>query len=248
MSQQPETAARRARTVRRTTALEALVFWAGAEYEAARGETEAELKEMVDGTGVTSSRGALQVPVDLAGRVFRLSVKAGPKTTVTNETGLHEWVSERNPDALEPVAVPGAADDERVIDLLLEKRPDLVGVHLLPGALQDPDALALIAAELPDLVSSRVRPGALSAYKKEAAKVTEHAPKGWLFDPEGGERLQLVTEEQGKPSGAFAFLAAEAEERRAAVMEMLRADPELRAEILGGALALTAGDETEAAK
>jgi hypothetical protein len=235
-----------ARTRRRMAALEALAFWAAAEYEAARRETEAALKEMVAETGIASSRGALQVPVDLGGRVFHLSVKAPAKTTETNETGLHEWVAERNPEALEPVAAPGAADDERVIDLLLEKRPDLVGVHLAPGALQDPGALALIAAELPDLVSSRVRPSALKAYVKEAAKDEPGVPKGWLADPATGERLELFTETPGKPNGAFAFLAAEAEQRRAAVMEMLRADPELRAEILGGALALTAGDDTEA--
>lgn len=229
----------------RVTALEAILVGVTAEYEAARKDAEAECA-MVAETGVTSSRGALQVPVEVGGQVIaHLSIKAGAKTTETNETGLHEWAAERNPEALEPVAVPGAANDERVIDLLLEKRPDLIGVHLVPRALEDPEALALIAAELPDLVSSRVRPSALRAYVKEAQKVEENAPKGWLFDPAGGERLQLVTETQGKPSGAFAFIGAESEQRRAAVMAALRSDPALRAEILGGALALTAGADEE---
>lgn len=229
----------------RVTALEALTAGVAAEYEAARKDTAAEIQAMVSETGVTSSRGALQVPVELGGQVFHLSIKAGVKKTETDETGLHEWVTERNTEALEPVAVPGAADDERVIDLLLEKRPDLIGVHLVPGALEDPQALALIAAELPDLVSSRVRPSALKAYVKEAQQVTENAPKGWLFDPESGERLQLVTETQEKPSGAFQFIGAETEQRRPAVMEALRTDPELRAEILGGALALGPGSDVD---
>ena len=233
----------------RVTALEAIAVGVSAEYEAARKEAEAEFLAMVSATRVTSSRGALQVPVETGGQVIgHLSIKSGAKKTETNETGLHEWVAERNPEALEPVAAPGAEYDERVIDLLLEKRPDLIGVHLKPGALDDPEALALIAAELPDLVSSRVRPSALRAYVKEAQQVTEHAPKGWLFDPEGGERLQLVTETQEKPTGAFAFIGAESEQRRAAIMSALRTDPELRAQVLGGALALTAGDDKETAE
>ncbi|HEY1668586.1 MAG TPA: hypothetical protein VGG54_23075 [Trebonia sp.] len=230
----------------RVTALEAIALGVAAEYEAARKDAEAEFHTMVSETGVTSSRGALQVPVELGGQVIaHLSIKAGAKNTEIDETGLHEWVAERNPDALEPVAIPGAEHDERLIDLLLEKRPDLIRVHVAPGALNDPGALALIAAELPDLMSSRVRPSALTAYLKEAQQVAEHAPKGWLFDPDTGERLQLVTETQNKPTGAFAFIGAESEQRRAAVMAALQADPELRASVLGGALALTAGEPKE---
>ena len=99
--------------------------------------------------------------------------------------------------------------------------------------------LELLRGELPGLVSSRVRPGALKAYVKEAAKAEENAPKGWLFDPETGERLHLVTETQEAPTGAFAFNGAETAERRRAVMEALAAgDPVVRAIAFGAVAAL----------
>lgn len=231
----------------RVTVLETTAFLADAEYEAARKDTVAAVKAMIAETKVRSSKGALQVPVELpSGEVIgHLSIKAGTKSTETAETGLHEWVAERNPEALEEYALSEAGADERVLDLLLEKCPDLFGLHLKPGALEDPRALALLAAEFPGLVSSRVRSSALRAYVKEAVKVTDQAPKGWLFDPETGERLQLVTETEEPPSGAFAFIGEETAARRAAVMAALAAgDPVVRAIAFGAVGELGPGAET----
>jgi hypothetical protein len=179
----------------------------------------------------------LQVDVTLPdGQVLgTLSIKAGPKSTDTDVTGAHEWAAERNPEALEEYVLPEADGDERALGLLLDKCPDLFETHLRPGALQDPRVLGLLRDECPELVSSRVRASALAAYVKEANKVTDGAPKGWLFDPETGEKLHLVKETQGKPSGAFSFNGAEdAVARRRMVMAAIAAgDPVVRAIAFG---------------
>jgi hypothetical protein len=227
----------------RAAVLDALADAAGTELAKVRKGAEATFKAAVTETGFRASTGALQVDITLPdGTVIgKLSVKAGAKTIVTDETGLHEWVAERNTEALEEYVLPEAARDERALDLLAEKCPDLFELHLKPGALEDPRALDLLNSNLPDLVSSRVRPGALSAYVKEAAKVTENAPKGWLYDPETKERLHLVTETQEPPSGAFAFNGAETAQRRRRVMEALAAgDPVVRAIAFGAVGAIGA--------
>jgi hypothetical protein len=221
--------------------IDALCAAAETELTRKRAEAEAAFKAAIDGTGFRAAAGAMQVDIPLPdGRVIgHLSVKAGTKTSETNETGLHEWVAERNPEALEEYALPEAAADDRVLDLLLEKCPDLIGVHLTPGALEDPRVLDLLRSEHPELMSSRVRPGSLKAYVREAAKTTDDAPKGWLFDPETGERLQLVTETLEAPSGAFAFNGAETAERRKQVMAALAAgDPVVRSIAFGAVGAL----------
>jgi len=230
----------------RVAVLDALVAGAEAELERARADGAVAFKAAV--AGLRSSAGALQVDIPLPdGRVIgHVSVKAGAKTTETDVTGLHEWVAERNPEALEEYAEPAAAADERVLDLVLGKFPDLIGVHLKPGALEDPRVLDLLRAELPEFLSSQVRPGALKAYVKEAAKTGESAPKGWLFDPETGERLHLVKETQEPPTGAFSFIGAETPERRRQVMAALAAgDPVVRS-IAFGALALPGAVPEEA--
>lgn len=232
----------------RVAVLDAIVAEAEAELERARAEAAVAFKAAV--AGLRASRGAMQVDIPLPdGRVIgHVSVKAGAKTTETDVTGLHEWVAERNPEALEEYALPGAAGDEQVIDLVLEKCPDLIGVHLKPGALEDPRVLDLLRSEFPGLLSSRVRPGSLRSYKAEAAKDGENAPKGWLFDPETGERLHLVTETQEPPSGAFAFIGAETAERRSQVMAALAAgDPVVRSIAFGAVAALGPAQDGSAA-
>jgi hypothetical protein len=227
----------------RVTVLDALSAMTDAELARARKDAEAAFKAAVDGTGFRASTGALQVEVTLpGGRVIgHVSVKAGAKTSVTDEVGLHEWCAERNTEALEEYALPEAGWDERVVELLQSKCPDLLSAHLKPGALEDPRVLDLLRAEIPEFVSSRVRPGALKAYVKEAARNT---PKGWLSDPETGEGLHLVKEAQEPPSGAFAFNGAETAERRAAVVEALIAgDRQVRAIAFGGMLAIPPGGD-----
>jgi len=228
----------------RVAVLDALTAMAEAELEKSRADAAPVFKAAT--RGLRSSNGALQVDILLPdGRVIgHLSVKAGAKTVETDETGLHEWAAERNPGALEEFVLPQAAGDSRVLDLLARECPDALGAHVKPGALGDPRVLELLRDKLPDLVSSRVRPGTLSAYVKEAAKATESAPKGWLFDPETGERLHLVKETQEPPSGAFAFVGAETPARRAAVMAALAAgDPVVRAIAFGAVGALGAAPE-----
>jgi hypothetical protein len=216
------------------TVLDAIVAAGEAELAKRRKEAEGVLKGAL--AGFRASTGAIQVDIPLPdGRVIgHLSVKAGAKTTDTDEVGLHEWVAERNPSALEEYALPPAAEDDRVLGLLLEKCPDMFDLRLRSGALDDPRVLDLLRGELPEFVSSRVRPSALKAYVKEAAKVAENSPRGWLLDPESGERLQLVTETQEPPTGAFAFNGSETADRRRAVMAALAAgDPVVRAIAFG---------------
>jgi len=227
------------------TVLDAIVALAEGELTKKRAEAEAVFKDAINSTSFRASTGALQVDITLPdGQVIgRLSVKAGTKTTTTDEVGLHEWAAERNREALEEYAVPAAARDERVLDLLMRECPEALGVHVKPEMLGDPRVLDLLRGKFPELVSSRVRPGSLKAYVAEARKSGENAPKGWLFDPETGERLHLVTETQQDPSGAFAFNGAETADRRRAVIEALAAgDPVVRAIAFGavGAIALVA--------
>jgi hypothetical protein len=210
----------------RVAVLDAIEAASAAELGKSRADAEAAFKAAVDSTGFRASVGALQLDIPLPdGRVIgHLSVKAGPKTKTVDDIGLHEWVAERNPEGLEEFVVPAALTDPRVLGLLRE--------------------------HCPDLVSSRVREHVKKVYVKEAEKVTEQAPKGWLFDPETGERLHLVTETQEQPTGAFAFAGAETEQRRRMVMEALAAgDPEVRAIAFGAMLALPAapGDDGKAA-
>lgn len=220
----------------RVTVLDALEAEAAKELGNARGEAEVAFKAAVDGTGLRASTGALQVEIlmpDGTG-IGHLSIKAGAKSSETDEVGLHEWVAERNREALEEVALPEAAVDDRVLDLVAEKCPNLISLSLKPGALEDPRVAELLSSEFPDLLTSRVRPGALKAYVKEADKVAPGSPKGWLVDPETGERLHLVKRTEEPPSGAFAFIGAETPARRAAVMAALAAgDPVVRAIAFG---------------
>lgn len=230
----------------RVTVLEALKAGVEAEYEAARKDAEQAFHAMAAETGVRAAKGALQVPAELPdGQVLgTLSIKAGVKTTKTDDVGLHEWAAERNPEALEEYVLADAVGDVRVFNLLQEECPDLFDMHLRPGAFQDPRVLPLLRDKMPDLVSSRVRPGALASYVKEAVKVTEDAPKGWLFDPESGEKLHLVKETQEKSSGAFSFVGAESPERRRLVMAALaNGDPAVRAIAFGGMLTLPSTEQ-----
>lgn len=232
----------------RVAVLDALTAEAEAELARARDEAAAAFKAAVSATGFRASRGALQVEITLPGGqvIGHLSVKAGAKVAETDETGLHEWAAERNPEALEPYVLPEAGTDKRVLDLLAGKCPDLVGLHLQPGALEDPRAVELLASEFPELVSSRVRPGALRAYVKEASKAEPGVPEGWLADPGTGERLHLVKTTQEPPSGAFAFNGSETAERRRQVMAALAAgDPVVRSIAFGAVAALgPASEET----
>jgi len=216
----------------RVTVLDAIV--AGAAGELDRERKDAEMVFKAATSGLRASTGAIQVDIPLPdGQVIgHLSIKAGKPGSETDEIGLHEWCAERNKEALEPCAVPAAATDQRVIDLLLAECPDLLEYRVGPGALEDPRVLGLLQEKLPDLVSSRVRPASLKAYEKEALKNT---PKGWLFDAATGEGLQLVKETPAPPpSGAFMFIGAETPARRAAVMGALASgDPVVRAIAFG---------------
>lgn len=231
----------------RAAVLDAMVAAAEAELAKARAEAQVTFKAAITTTGFRAAAGALQVEIPLPdGTVIgNLSVKAGAKSVSTDKTGLHEWVAGRNPEALEEYVLPVAAADPQAVNLLAEKCPDLFELRLKPGALEDPRALDLLNSNLPELVSSRVRPSALAAYVKEAAKVAENAPKGWLYDPETDERLHLVTETQEPPSGAFTFNGAETAERRRLVMAALAAgDPVVRAIAFGAVGALGAAPAT----
>lgn len=223
----------------RVTVLDAIHAASGENLEKERAEAAGAFKAAT--AGFRASTGAIQVDITLPdGTVIgHLSVKAGPKFTETDETGLHEWVAERNREALEEVVVAGAADDERALDLLAEKCPDLFESYLKPGALNDPRVLDLLSSNLPDLVTSRVRPAALAAYVKEASKSSENAPKGWLYDPDTKESLHLVKETSEPATGAFSFIGAETAERRKQVMAALAAgDPVVRSIAFGGQLAI----------
>jgi hypothetical protein len=231
----------------RVTVLDAIKAAAEDELAEARAGAETAFRAAVESTGFRASTGALQVPVELPGGqvIGHLSVKAGAKTSETDEAGLHEWVAERNTEALEPYVLPLAADDEDVLGLLLGKCPDLVGLHLRPGALEDPRVLELLASEFPHMVSSRVRSSALKAYVTEAAKVAEGSQKGWLVDQGTGERLHLVTETQEPATGAFQFIGAETPERRRQVMAALAAgDPVVRSIAFGAVAELAPAAET----
>lgn len=233
----------------RVTVLDALVAAATEELEKARAEAAPAFKAAV--TGLRTPTGAIQVDITLPdGMVIgKLSVKAGAKSARTDETGLHEWTAERNPEALEQYALPEAERSEAVSALLAEKCPDLTETRLKPGALRDQRAIDMLAAEFPDLLSSRVRPGSLAAYKKEAAKAEPGSPKGWLVDQETGERLQLVTETQEPATGAFAFVGTETAERRRQVMAALAAgDPVVRSIAFGGQLAIGPAADASGAK
>lgn len=228
----------------RVAVLDAIKAAADDEMAEARADAEAEFKAAT--AGFRASTGALQVDITLPGGdvIGHLSVKAGAKSSETDETGLHEWAAERNPEALEPYVLPGAGTDQGVTDLLFEKCPDLFSLQLRPGALEDPRALDLITSVFPAWVSSRVRASALRAYVREAAKAEENAPKGWLFDPGTGERLHLVKESQEPPTGAFAFVGAETPERRRQVMAALAAgDPLVRSIAFGAVGAIAPAPE-----
>lgn len=199
----------------RVAVLDAISAGTDAELARARADAEKVFKDAISSTGFRASTGTLQVDIALPdGTVIgHLSVKAGAKVKTVADIALHEWVAERNPDGLEE--------------------------YLLPGALTDPRVLDLVREHCPDLVSSRVREGTRKAYLTEAGKGTEEAPKGWLLDPGSGERLQLVTETQDAPSGAFSFNGAETDERRSLVMSALAAgEPVVRAIAFGAVAAL----------
>jgi hypothetical protein len=216
----------------RVTVLETIA--AGATEELDRERKDAATVFKAATSGLRASTGAIQVDIPLPdGQVIgHVSIKADKPGSETDGIGLHEWCAERNTEALEPCAAPGADTDQRLIDLLLVTHPDLLEYRLKPGALEDPRMLGLLQEKLPDLVSSRVRPGSLKAYEKEALKNT---PKGWLFDAATGEGLHLVKETPAPPpSGAFMFIGAETPARRAAVMAALAAgDPVVRSIAFG---------------
>lgn len=208
----------------RVAVLDAIVAEAEAELERTRAEAVGVFKAAIDSTGFRAAAGALQVDIPLpGGRVIgRLSVKAGAKHTdkTTDDIGLHEWIAERNPDGLEE--------------------------YVTAAALADPRVLPLLRKHCPDLLSSRVRAGTRQAYLAEAGKTAEGKPKGVLVDPASGERLTLVTETsaQEPPTGAFAFIGAETDDRRRAVMEALAAgDPAVRAIAFGAVGALAPATE-----
>lgn len=207
----------------RVAVLDAIVAEAEAELERTRAEAVGVFHAAITRTGFRASTGALQVDIPLPdGTVIgRLSIKAGAKTKTktTDDIGLYEWIAERNSAELEEF-VPASA-------------------------LADPRLLPLLREHCPDLLSSRVREGTRKAYLAEAAKAAEGKPKGWLLDPASGEQLHLTTETetQEPPTGAFAFIGAETEARRRAVMDALAAgDPVVRAIAFGAVGELAPGN------
>lgn len=228
----------------RVTVIDALA--AAAVKQMTRERTEAEPVFKAATSGLRASKGAIQIEIPLPdGTVIgRLSVKAGQTVTTktVDDVGLHEWVAERNPEALEEYALSTAEYDARVLDLLQRECPEALGVHVKPGMLDDPRVLGLLREHCPALLSSRVREGTRKAYLAEAAKAAEGKPKGWLLDPSSGEQLHLTTETetQEPPTGAFAFIGSETEARRQAVMTALAAgDPAVRAIAFGAVGALS---------
>jgi hypothetical protein len=115
--------------------------------------------------------------------------------------------------------------------------------YIEPSALVREDVAEVVKAVFPELVTQRIRPSVKAAYMKQA-----EAADGWLEDKGTGEKAQVAKVVKNDPTGEFAFAGGKTDQRRAAVMAALQSDRGLRAEILGGALALTSGDDTEAAK
>lgn len=148
-----------------------------------------------------------------------IAIKEGAAVTTVHEAALLAYVSEQNAEGV-----------EEYIDSSAWSRLDVIEV---------------VKAVFPEAVSKRIRPAVRAAYVKQA-----EATDGGLvlIDGETGEKTELITIAKGKPTGEFAFAGGKSDQRREAVMGALQSDRGLRAQVLGGALALTSGDETETAK
>jgi hypothetical protein len=134
-------------------------------------------------------------------------------------------------------------DDAALLGWVIGRNSEGIEEYFDPSVLDREDVAEVLRAVFPDAVSKRVRKSVRLAYLKQA-----EATGGWLVDEGSGETVQIAKTAKGDPTGAFAFTDRKPKERRASVMAALRTNRELRAQVLGGALALAAGDDAEAAK
>lgn len=147
----------------------------------------------------------------------RISIKEGVTITTVHEDVLIAHAKKKNPDALEE--------------------------YFDPSVLEREDVAEVLRAVFPDTVSHRVRKATRTAYLKEA-----EAHGGLLIvDDKTGETVRIFTAEKSDPTGAFTFSDRKPKERRAAIMHAIRTDPVLRAQVLGGALALGPGGGDQSA-
>lgn len=143
-----------------------------------------------------------------------IAIKEGPTSTEVDEKALLAFVEATNPEGVE--------------------------TYIDPEVLKREDVADVLRSVFPEVVSRRVRVATRAEYLKQA-----EAAKGWLLNEESGETAKVATYTRHDPTGDFAFAdGRKSAARRVAFMKALRTDPGLRAQILGGALALTAGDTT----
>ena len=136
-------------------------------------------------------------------------------------------------------------DEPALVAWLREHNPEALEDYFAPSVLDREDVADVLRGVFPDAVSQRVRKATRAAYLKQAADAG-----GWLVDEESGVKTRVATIEKGDPTGDFAFAGGKSDQRRAAVMGALRTDPVLRAQLLGGTLALgpAAGKNGETAE
>lgn len=189
---------------------------------AVKAEYETARKEAEEAFKTARADGARQQEVILPDGTAAglIAIKEGAQVVTVREAALLAFVSEHNAEGV-----------EEYIDSAAWNRLDVIEV---------------VKAVFPEAVSKRVRPAVRAAYVKQA----EDAPGGFLarIDEATGEKTEVITVAKGKPTGEFAFAGGKSDQRRAAVMAALQSDRGLRAQVLGGALALAGGDDKEAAE
>lgn len=131
-------------------------------------------------------------------------------------------------------------DDAALLGFVEGVNPAGIEEYIDPEILKREDVAEVIRGVFPELVGKRVRTATRAAYVTEA-----EAAGGWLVNEESGEKTRVAEITKSEPTGDFAFSGGKTEQRRAATMDALRSDPELRAQLLGGALALDAADGGE---
>lgn len=128
-------------------------------------------------------------------------------------------------------------DEAKLLAWVAEHNPGGIEEFIDSSAWGRADVIEVVKAVFADAASRRVRPSVRTAYLKQA-----EAADGWLEDKETGEKAQVAVITKSDPTGEFAFAGGKSDQRRAAVMGALQSDRALRAQVLGGALALTGGD------
>jgi len=120
-------------------------------------------------------------------------------------------------------------------------RETAVEEYILPQAVSSPEVIAAVKAACPDVVRKHVRPDRQKAMLAEIARTG-----GWLHDKERDEKEKVAEVTPGTATGAFTFIGAESEHRRARIMAEFLAGRLRDVVELGGLLALPAGGDPDA--